>query len=97
MSSKKTRAEMAAIIQKGESVTIDGKLITSISEIPSDAELAKGNVEAEDLAKKNILSKMKELEAELALLKEDKIEVKSEAKSEDSAKVKKAVVADEKK
>ncbi len=80
--SKLTRKEMAEIINRRESVTLDGVLITELSQIPSDAELAKGNAEAEDLAKKNILAKMKELEAELALLKDDKAEVK-----EDSAKV----------
>lgn len=75
-----TRQEMARIIREDHgSVCYKGRIIKDISQIPSEAELSVGNPELAKDAEKNILAKMEELKAELALLK-DKPEEESKPK-----------------
>lgn len=89
MRSTKTREEMIEILRRGETVTYQGNIIRNFADIPSEAELSKGNTAAEEEAKKNILAEMQRLQAEFALLEPAK-----EAPAEDKAPAKTAKKAD---
>lgn len=61
---------MEAIIDRGESVVIDGEIIFEKEKLPTEAALAKGNKEAEKAAKESIKAQMDALKEQLALLDE---------------------------
>lgn len=63
---------MEEIIDKGESVIVDGVIITAKSDLPNEAQLAKGNKEAEKAAKASIKAQMEALEAQLKSLDDPK-------------------------
>jgi hypothetical protein len=65
---KLTRKEMEAILRGRESVMYDGRVITEVSQLPSEAELAKGDVHREAEARKSIEYEMTRLKSELELL-----------------------------
>jgi hypothetical protein len=66
------RKEMEDIIvNRKESVYVNGYgIIDSVANLPSEAELAKGNKEEEKIAKESIKARMAALKEELALLDE---------------------------
>jgi hypothetical protein len=70
----RTLEEMKEIIRGGQSVFgNDGKLYTKLEELPSEAELAKGNEEAEELARESINAQIEALKQQLTILEpEDK-------------------------
>lgn len=73
-----TREDFFRVLREGGSVVYNGFLVKTVADIPSEAELAKGNPDAEAEAKANILAEMDRLKADLALLKTP--EVKEEVK-----------------
>ncbi len=66
------RKEMEAILKSGKSVLYGGVSYNTIEELPSEAELAKGNAAMEKIAKENIKAEMKRLSDELSLMDDDK-------------------------
>lgn len=68
---------MADIINNGGSVTFGGRLIKSIKELPSEAELSVGDSKREAEAKANILAEMDRLRLELEKLKGETEEIKN--------------------
>ena len=84
-----SRKEMEEIIHRGESVIIDGQIYTTVESLPTEAELALGNKEQEEVARKSLKAQMEQLKAQMSLLdaevkeaKEEEKEAKAEAKTE---------------
>lgn len=65
---KLTRAQMEAAIRNGGSVMAEGKIITKIEELPSEAELAKGDESREQAVIAQLLVQKAGLEQQLAQL-----------------------------
>ena len=90
------RKELEEILKKGKSPIHNGVTYTSVNELPSDAELSKGDAEKEEAARKNIKSELQRLSEELALLDDGAKESKStEKKAESSASEKASATAAE--
>lgn len=66
---KLTRAGMEHAIRAGGSVIHDGRVVSRIEDLPTEAQLAKGNTAAEDAALNNINRQRAELDAQEAQLK----------------------------
>jgi hypothetical protein len=87
-----SREEMLNLIRKRESVLYDGRVISSVDELPSEAELAKGDADKEAAAKKSLLAQKAVLETQLAMLSEvDKVNAEAKAKSENKSEAKSSV------
>lgn len=67
-----TRADMEAIVRRNESVIYDGRVITSIGELPNDAELAKGDAVKEAEARASLRAQSDAIAAQLKTLDENK-------------------------
>ncbi len=65
---KLTRAGAEQIIAEGGSVSINGNLYTSVENLPSEADFAKGDQDAENAARENLLRQQKAIEEQLAKL-----------------------------
>jgi hypothetical protein len=77
-----TRAEMIEILGRNESVIYNGKVIKSVGDLPSEAELAKGDKTKEAAATQSLQEQKKEIERQLALLSESKdAEPKNQSRS----------------
>lgn len=63
---------MEEIIARGESVIVDNRIVDNVNDLPNEAELAKGNKEAEKAAKASIKAQMEALEAQLKSLDDPK-------------------------
>jgi hypothetical protein len=64
----RTREELEAAINEGGSVLVGGKIITRLEDLPSEADLAKGDEVKEAAARKGLEDQVKALQAELAKL-----------------------------
>lgn len=64
----RTRTEMEQIIQSGGSVVYHGRILSSLHDLPSDAELAAGNPERETIAVTTLQQQIADLQAQLAQL-----------------------------
>lgn len=62
------RAAMEQAIRSGGSVMHQGRLITTVEQLPSEAELAAGDPEAEQAAQASLQAKVAELQRQLAQL-----------------------------
>ncbi len=62
------RAEMEAIIKAGGSINTRGQIITKIAELPTDAELARGDSAREVEVAGSLQEQMAELQRQMALL-----------------------------
>jgi hypothetical protein len=90
------RKELLEILGNGKSPVYNGVTYTKAEDIPSDAELSKGDKEKEEAARKNIKAELKRLAEELALLDEAP-EAKTEKKADEKPEAKAdAKVADKK-
>lgn len=63
-----SRQEMEAIIARGESVFYKGRQIVSVDGLPSEAELADGDEERENLARENLQNQIRSLQDQLSRL-----------------------------
>lgn len=63
-----TRREMEAVIRGGGSVLYNGRLISKLSDLPTAAELARGNPRAEQAAAAELQAQVADLQAQLAAL-----------------------------
>ena len=83
-----SRTEMVDIIvNRKESVILNGRIIDKVSDLPTEAELALGDEKREAAAKSSLEAQIKELQAQVALLDkpakaETKVETKAEAEVE---------------
>ncbi len=66
---KLTRKGMEQIVQGGGSVLHKGQLFTTVAQLPTEAELAKGNPLAERAAEQDLKRRLAETQAELDKLK----------------------------
>lgn len=72
-----TRTEMARIIREDRgSVTYQGRIIKSVEDLPTEAELAAGNVQEEKRVQADILGEIAKLKAELDKLQTVSVEDK---------------------
>lgn len=69
---KLTLAQMHAIIDSGESVMHDGRIISSKAALPSEADMAGDDEHARNLAMANLEARQKAIDAEMALLSRPK-------------------------
>lgn len=63
-----SRQEMENIIGRGESVFYKGRQIVSVDALPSEAELADGDEERENLARENLLNQRRVIDEQLERL-----------------------------
>jgi hypothetical protein len=63
-----SREEMEAVIRGGGSVMYQGKTLTQIGHLPTEADLAQGNPEAETAAANTLQQQIVELQQQLAKL-----------------------------
>lgn len=69
---KLTRAGMEHVIRSGGSVVHEGKVYSKMEHLPSEADLAKGDADAEAAALENINRQRAQLDAQEAQLKASK-------------------------
>lgn len=67
-----TRKEMIQVLQEGGSVLYQGSVITRYEDLPTEAELAKGDAAAEAAAKNSLQAEIERLKAQLTYLDGDK-------------------------
>lgn len=72
-----TLAEMRSIIARGESVLWNNMVISDAAHLPSEAQMAVGDPEAEAQASDHLRAQISKLQAELADLKEGRLVVPS--------------------
>jgi hypothetical protein len=65
---KLTRSGMEHVIRSGGSVLHDGTVYTKLDTLPSEADLAKGDADAENAARENLLRQREALDQQLASL-----------------------------
>lgn len=65
-----TRAEMEATLAAGGSVLYGGRLIARVEHLPSEAELAQGNPDAEAVVAEKIQAQIGKLQEQMAKLQE---------------------------
>lgn len=82
---KLTREEMEAILHEGGSVLHGGKIIARIEDLPSAADLAVGDADAEAAATRSIDEQIARLSAERAKLGESKLAPEPAAEEADDA------------
>ena len=75
------RQEMLDTLRSGRSTMHKGRHITKISQVPSEAELAKGNPILEARAKEFLEQQRADVEAQLNKLNAPKAETKAESKA----------------
>jgi hypothetical protein len=63
---KLTRAGMEQAIKDGGSVMYKGKILTSLDQLPSEADLAAGDSQRESQARENLLKQKDAIDKELA-------------------------------
>ena len=63
-----TREQMERAIDEGGSVLYQGRILTSKEQLPSEAELAKGDANREEAARRELQAQIARLSAELSLL-----------------------------
>lgn len=76
-----SRKEMEEILDRNEGVIIDDKVITSKADLPTEAELAKGDKQAEAAARVSLEAQMDAIKQQMAMLNEDSKESKEATKS----------------
>ncbi len=76
----RSRKELLEVFKKGQTVIYNGVHYMSPSELPSEAEMAKGNKTAEAEAKQNLLMEQARIQAQLAILSDSDESSKSESK-----------------
>lgn len=85
-----SRKEMVDIIvNRKESVILNGNIIDNVNDLPSEAELAKGDSKREAAARESLEAQMKALKDQLAILDDEKAQAKEDAKAEKAEKVEK--------
>lgn len=66
-----SRNAMLQHIQEGRSILYNNQILSRVEQVPSEAELAKGDPEAEKLARANLAQRKADLAAESALLPDE--------------------------
>jgi hypothetical protein len=83
-----TRKQMLTVINGGETIVFKGQSYGrhNINELPSEADLAKGDAEKEAAAAENIKAQLAALQADLDKLEANKAKTAEPVKTEDDSK-----------
>jgi len=79
-----TREEMEQLIRQREGVLYDGRAITSIKDLPTEAELAKGDKAKEAAAKAALKEQLRGIASQLAMLEMSQADATSDESDEES-------------